>query len=492
MNIYKQLTLINKHQILSFHICPSLESSELLISSYLIDSSLDRLESLVLIGFETTKLLSLLLKLTCLPRLFSLTIYIFDTLEEFSEIYRLIFVLPKLKYIKCSSSEFRVSVSLPIATNQEFSTIEHIVIDHSCTLNEFYIIVSYLPQLRRCHFEEIYDDNQINIHTILQIRLFNLTYISLNGCFIKFDTFEQLIRKIECQLKVLHVINKCDNDDYLDANRWKTLILDYLPYLKELSLECYKNIKKESGIRIDFERAKPFTSLFWIERKLILEIQVTFYQIIYSIRPFKKRWYNINSFIDFSKSTQLTMTCFPGDEYFETFRSANGTVLPVAEIYHLETSKQTIISGSLMKILNELPELDSLKIFRLSISQIRYSFIDDQNFRLVSYQNKITKVYLENVNKSEEVYFLLKLCPRMKYFKMNFIYNIDYKLFVRNFLRIINSNRHQYLQSLYFQISKINIQIINELEEMINHEKLLRHFTIKRILNYIHLEWKLL
>ncbi|CAF5035586.1 unnamed protein product [Rotaria sp. Silwood1] len=314
----------------------------------------------------------------------------------------------------------------------------------------------------------------------------------MKDCEIEFDRFEQLIRKIGCQLQVLHVTNECDNDKYLDANRWKTLILDYLPHLKEFFLKCYKDVENKSAIRIDFERIKLFTSLFWIERKLILEMEVTDFQIIYSIRPFKKRWYNINSFIDFSKSTQLTMTCFPGDEYFETFRSANGTVLPVAEIYHLETSKQTIISGSLMKILNELPELDSLKIFRLSISQIRYSFIDDQNFRLVSYQNKITKVYLENVNKSEEVYFLLKLCPRMKYFKMNFIYNIDYKLFVRNFLRIINSNRHQYLQSLYFQISKINIQIINELEEMINHEKLLRHFTIKHILNYIHLEWKLI
>ncbi|CAF1393035.1 unnamed protein product [Rotaria sordida] len=97
-----------------------------------------------------------------------------------------------------------------------------------------------------------------------------------------------------------------------------------------------------------------------------------------------------------------------------------------------------------------------------------------------------------NVKKSEEVYFLLRLYPRMKYLKVNFIYDIDHKLFVRNFLRTINSHRHQYLQSLDFQIPKINVQIINELEEMINHEKLLRHFTIKHILNYIHLEWKLI
>ncbi|CAF4226281.1 unnamed protein product [Rotaria sp. Silwood2] len=491
MNIYKQLTLINKHQILSFKISLPFKSSEL-FSSYLIDSSLDHLESLVLTDFETTILISLLMKLTCLPRLFSLTICTFDTFDELSEIYCLIFALPKLIYIKCSPMESIVAVSLPIATNQKSSTIEYIVVDHCCTFNEFCTILSYVPQLRHCHCKEVYDDNLINLDTRLQIRLFNLICISIKDCAIKFDILEQLIRKIECQLKVLHITNTCDNDNYLDANRWKALILDYLPHLKEFSLKCYKNIENKSPIRIDFERGKPFTSLFWIERKFILEMEITDFQIIYSIRPFKKRWYNINSFIDFSKSTQLTMTYFPCDEYIESFMSSICTVLPVAEIYHLETSEQTVISSSLMKILNVLPELDSLKIAYLSISEIRYSFIDDQNLRLVSYQNKITKVYLENVKKSEEVYFLLRLCLRMKYLKVNFIYDVNQKLFIRNFLRTIIINRHQYLQSLYFQVPKIDVQIMNELEEMINREKLLRHFTIKRVLNYVHLEWNLI
>ncbi|CAF5022691.1 unnamed protein product [Rotaria sp. Silwood1] len=61
MNIYKQLTLINKRQILSFNIELTYKSSEL-FTSYFIDSSLDHLESLVLIEFETTILISLLMK----------------------------------------------------------------------------------------------------------------------------------------------------------------------------------------------------------------------------------------------------------------------------------------------------------------------------------------------------------------------------------------------------------------------------------------------
>ncbi|CAF4999908.1 unnamed protein product, partial [Rotaria sp. Silwood1] len=177
MNIYKQLTLINKRQILSFNIELTYKSSEL-FTSYFIDSSLDHLESLVLIEFETTILISLLMKLTYLPRLFSLTICMFDTWDELSEIYCLIFALPKLIYIKCSPIEVGVGISLPIATNQKSNTIEYIVIDHVCTLDEFCAILSYIPQLRHCHFKEVYDDNQINIDTTIQIKLFNIKCIS--------------------------------------------------------------------------------------------------------------------------------------------------------------------------------------------------------------------------------------------------------------------------------------------------------------------------
>ncbi|CAF1134371.1 unnamed protein product [Rotaria sordida] len=489
--LYKQLTLINKHKILSFNIRLTYKSSEL-FTSYLIDSSLDHLESLVLIEFKTTILISLLMKLTCLPRLFSLTIRTFDTWYELSEIYYLIFALPKLIYIKCSPSEVGGAISLPIATNQKSSTIEYIVIDHFCTLPELCAILSHIPQLRYCHFREVYDADPMNIDTTIQIKLFNVICISMKDCEIKFDTFEQLIREIECPLQVLHITNTYDENNYLDANRWKILILNYLPHLKEFSLTYNTDIGNKSVIQLDFERVKSFTSLFWIERKLILGIKISRYHIIYSIHPFKKRWYNINSFIDFSKCTQLTMTYVPDDEHMEFFMNSICTVLSIVKIYHLEFSKRTIISSSLMKILTVLSELDSLKITSLSISQTRYSFIDDQNFRLVSYHNKITKVYLENVKKSEEVYFLLKLCLRMKYLKVNFIYNVDYKLFFRNFLRTITINRHQYLQSLYFQGLKTDFQIINELKEMINREKLLRQFTINRVLNYIHLEWNLI
>ena len=48
--------------------------------------------------------------------------------------------------------EYRLTISLPIATNEQFSTIEYLIIDHPCTFNELFSIISYTPQLHRLNF----------------------------------------------------------------------------------------------------------------------------------------------------------------------------------------------------------------------------------------------------------------------------------------------------------------------------------------------------
>jgi hypothetical protein len=86
MNNYKQIILLNKHQIFSIHLCRS-ENMSQIISSFTIDSLFNRLESLALNQIEPDLLTSLLTNLICLPRLFSLNI------GNFRNLLDLLFVL---------------------------------------------------------------------------------------------------------------------------------------------------------------------------------------------------------------------------------------------------------------------------------------------------------------------------------------------------------------------------------------------------------------
>ncbi len=70
INKYKEMIRDYKHRIISFHLCLSPRS----FSSFSIDSSFDRLESLSLTGIHPNTLSSYLIKLDRIPRLYSLTI----------------------------------------------------------------------------------------------------------------------------------------------------------------------------------------------------------------------------------------------------------------------------------------------------------------------------------------------------------------------------------------------------------------------------------
>ena len=86
------------------------------------------------------------------------------------------------------------------------------------TIKELCMIISYTPQLRRLNFT-LGNDNNSNMGVISPLTLSNLTHLSMDLSFMKFDDFELLIAKIYSNLKVLSVITLCDETAYFNANR---------------------------------------------------------------------------------------------------------------------------------------------------------------------------------------------------------------------------------------------------------------------------------
>jgi hypothetical protein len=116
-----------------------------IITASSINSSFIHLKSLTLDTMESDILLPLLSHLASLPRLFSLVINQWNELQELSDFYELIFDLTKLKYMKFFVTGYEHSnaiLSLSMPPSQSVSTIEYLVIDHSCTLQDLSTIIA--------------------------------------------------------------------------------------------------------------------------------------------------------------------------------------------------------------------------------------------------------------------------------------------------------------------------------------------------------------
>ncbi|CAF2464314.1 unnamed protein product [Rotaria sp. Silwood2] len=80
----------------------------------------------------------------------------------------------------------------------------------------------------------------------------------------KFYEFEILIKKMDSKLKVLRATVQSQDITFLNAHRWKKLILESFPELKELYLRYIENYDREDEYPVELDQ---FNSSFWIERK---------------------------------------------------------------------------------------------------------------------------------------------------------------------------------------------------------------------------------
>ncbi|CAF1433326.1 unnamed protein product [Rotaria sp. Silwood1] len=479
-----------KHKILSLNLWPAFYINDF-FSWFIIDSSFDRLESIILPRIKQKTLLLVLKKLIYLPRLFSLSIEFYDTCD----VYQSIFTLPMLKYLKVTSLEYHTSLSLPIAiNNQQLNTIKILIINHSCTFNELATILSYTHQLTHLNFMH-FSGNDSNIEMILSITLSNLIYISMNVIFLEFDKIEMFMKKISSKLKILRFSTRSQDQSYLLSNRWEEFILQHLPYLEKFYFTYNINIDYQDEL-IDFPwQSDLFISPFWIARKWIFEGQIEDEESSFLIKPYKKRWYefiNVDRKSNMKPATLLSVQYIPFYEYVDDLLDQIFCIRSITSIYHLEFCQTEIFIGSLMRIIRMLPNLDSLKIWSVLLPQSTCLSIKDRKFlRHIKYTNKITKVYLEkNLTKFEEVLFIIDLFPRMKYLQVSCTSFINIQLFIQAILIKIRNKSKRYHRLLAFCISTASDEMVKTLQKMIDCQKLLFNYTIKRVYDTIYLQWK--
>jgi hypothetical protein len=181
--------------------------------------------------------------------------------------------------------------------------------------------------------------------------------------------------------------------------------------------------------------------------------------------------------------------CIASDENLDYLCENIYEIINTAQIYHLTICEDVDVSV-FNRILTSISTLDSLQIASLSLSQSG-SLSNDKESVLptVSSTNQITKVNLKTMNNIEEMYFLMELCSHLIYLRVDDINNLDMKLFVRLILMKMKTQHQSKFQLLCFHVQAADDQMIKQLNKFIDKEKLLIDYTIKRVLDFIYLQW---
>ena len=206
-------------------------------------------------------------------------------LKDLTKIYRLIFNLPKLKYIRVSALASKVTVFLPFCIHKQISNIKHLIISHPIASNKLFSMLSYTSQIHHLSFTHK-TSSTLKTELISPIILPNLTHLCIYGPDLAFDTFEIFITKIHSKLKILSLKNLAEDTTYLNADRWEKFILKYLPQLENFYL-TYRFLSKRLTSEKHISKSNHFNSSFWIERQWVFEIEIRFDTITCSIHPYK-------------------------------------------------------------------------------------------------------------------------------------------------------------------------------------------------------------
>ncbi|CAF0766106.1 unnamed protein product [Adineta steineri] len=489
----------NSHRILSLHLADYWKD-QLLIDAFfnhcIIDSSFQRLESIMLKGIKTEKLLTTLFYLKFLPRLFSLTMYIKDYYyHDPGNIYPLIFSLPTLKYNRLSRSTHTREITIPHVINKKFSTIQYLIIDHTCTLNQLNSILHYTPQLRHLYCNPVIDSNE-EFKNDLAMKLPHLKSLYIEQFYESFDEFEMFIKEISSPLQILN-ITVFWGKAYLDSNGWERLIKEYMPGLEKFYFHFNHMIHDDfTKDLIDLSNGfiNQFNSPFWVERKWFREIRIDYENIDFSIHPYREEWIDLHEHM--KSDHRIMQLIIMNNQFTElTWRFIKELKCASKAIHftHLGIEDDSMCIHMLLDTLSSLPNIKSLKLSSPSIFPLKSLPIEDtENYRSVLAINKITKVKLGQVTEEQEeqqIQFFINLCPHIEYLGVDCMSDTD----VPSLMKLILMNRRTRIPNLCylcFIIPMADENMVRTLAMTIDSERVNDNYTIQRSGNKISVYWK--
>ncbi|CAF4160897.1 unnamed protein product [Adineta steineri] len=498
----KDIILPNKHRIHSLHLSNPCLYDDISSPIHILSQFL-HLKTLSLNNIESKHLEYLLPTLVSLPCLSSLSITSINIIVNRTAIYSQIIRLPALKYCSLSLKGSHYS-EVPLPILDKYSPIEHLIIKHGISTNELYNLLSYIPQLHR-----LYVCYTLNSWTTYikpsSFVLPYLTHVSLDLSSISFAVFEEMIIDIFHLVHVLHIFIRNNNDQmYINANRWKQLILSYMRNLRifDIRHETWsRNITTNSQVILNTPTNK-FTSSFWSERQWFFTQQ--FIQerdrnctIFCSIDPYRRKYYTLCKQIHPSTCLNSKKTHLQSVQHLRIdneneiidckYYFPNVTTLTLENSLSCTLIKSRSLSlTKIIEILRFTSYIRTLIFGSMPLYGVNYKSIQqNQTFQLVSNTNMITNVTFKQGCTLNKLQLFVALCPRIQYLTLGHDTE-DLESIVRFLLKKRNENT-SHLCSI--RLVSTCPFFLTTLRTLIESETLLTDYILKKVGTNIYL-WR--
>jgi hypothetical protein len=148
----------------------------------------------------------------------------------------------------------------------------------------------------------------------------------------------------------------------------------------------------------------------------------------------------------------------------------------------------------LIKILNFLPNIDSMRISDLPLPEEIFGSDDNTDINMLNLflkNNKITKITLRNILQFEQIDLIIDLFPRMRHLALQKISNVDLKMVLQSTLLKIKE-KDMYHRSMTICIVAVEAtnDKLQQLRKMIDSKNLLKNYTLNRQYDRIYLQWE--
>ncbi|UJR38747.1 hypothetical protein I4U23_031412 [Adineta vaga] len=389
---------------------------------------------------------------------------------------------------------------LSISIN-EFSPIEHLIINNKLEISELNALLSYLPQLRRLSIDSLYQSNDPIIPFSIQTNY--LTHVSLYLTDISFDQFEIFIKNISHQLQVLYIT--IDNDTtYLDADRWEKLIVSSMPYLRIFNIHCEYFSKEELVIESLFLLNSGLIDngslhLLLNHQQIMIVIENKIYTLYGSphINMLSNRQkMNMNSVqhldireeqkIDddddgrnyFPNVTELTLAYDDINVDGNHLSIILSHIIPLVQLTKLNIDADSFPFETMLQLLYSTLNIHTLTLNRINFDSINFiSIKQTEFFQLISNKNQIKNLDIDALYACEQIKLLIHLCPQLECLRMQSAID-DFDEILRYLLLKDNSN----IRCLFF-ISIVNLssEDIANIETMMKSKETVDDYIVRSI-----------
>ena len=195
--------------------------------------------------------------------------------------------------------------------------------------------------------------------------------------------------------------------------------------------------------------------------------------------------------MDFSKTSQLWIDAMDYDSSNELLIKDMKHVLTFARVYHLSCALYEMDLKKFIRILDLLPEIESLRIQSIRFdSQMTLSAEEDRILASILTKSKITKVYLEKFQCLKDYVMLTVLCPSMIYLKIDQIDVKNLCSYLVSILQQISCTVNNQLRFISIRFPLIDDQFIELFQDIINDQHLSIQFVVERVFDHIDVQRK--